>query len=74
MKTETNVADAERLAYNIEDACEVIGVSRTTLYDLMAAGELTSIKIRRRRLIPASVVVAYLERLIAEQAGRGLSA
>ncbi len=36
-----------------EDAAPIIGVGRTTLFTLMRDGEIESVKVGRRRLIPA---------------------
>lgn len=48
------------LAYRMPDAVAVSGLSRAKLYKLIAAGELESVTVGRRRLIPA----AALRRLV----------
>jgi excisionase family DNA binding protein len=50
------------LAYGIDEAARVIGLSRRTLYTLIADGRLSSVKLRGRRLIPRK----SLEQLLAE--------
>jgi len=52
----------ERRAYRIDEAAAAIGLSRSTLYKLIAAGTLRSVKVGGRRLVP----VASLEALLAE--------
>jgi excisionase family DNA binding protein len=52
------------LAYSVDEAAHVIGVSRRTLYELIAEGRLASTKIRGRRVIPR----VGLERLLAKDA------
>jgi excisionase family DNA binding protein len=42
---------AERLAYSVNEAADLTGLSRDLLYDQMRRGNLTSIKVGRRRLI-----------------------
>ena len=42
---------AERLAYSIDEAARLTGLSRDLLYDEMRRGNLTSVKVGRRRLI-----------------------
>lgn len=42
---------AERLAYSIDEAARLTGLSRDLLYDQMRRGNLTYIKVGRRRLI-----------------------
>lgn len=58
---------APRLVYNPQDAAAELGVSRQTIYALMAAGELPSVKIGRCRRIRHEALVAYLDRLEASQ-------
>jgi excisionase family DNA binding protein len=41
------------LAYRIEDAVRVCGLGRTSLYKLIKTGELYSVVVGGRRLIPA---------------------
>ena len=45
-----------------EEAAETLGIGRTFLYSLLASGKLQSIKLGRRRLIPAEAV----DRLVTE--------
>ncbi|MDO8363050.1 MAG: excisionase family DNA-binding protein [Actinomycetota bacterium] len=51
----------ERLAYSPSEACSAIGVGRTFLYSLLDSGQLASIRVGRRRLIPREA----LDRLLA---------
>lgn len=46
-----------------ERAAEQLDIGRTTVYGLMASGELSSVKIGRSRRIPADALVAYVDRL-----------
>ena len=48
------------LAFCVEDAARLIGVSRATLYLLISAGDLRTIKIRKRRLVPREALVELL--------------
>ena len=41
----------ERLAYSIDEAARLTGLSRDLLYDEMRRGNLTYVKVGRRRLI-----------------------
>lgn len=47
-----------RVARNlsIREACEAIGVSRRTIYNLIAAGKLGTIKVGKRRLVPPAEI------------------
>jgi excisionase family DNA binding protein len=42
---------AERLAYSFDEAARLTGLSRDLLYDEMRRGNLTYVKVGRRRLI-----------------------
>ena len=42
---------AERLAYSVDEAARLTGLSRDLLYDEMRRGHLTYVKVGRRRLI-----------------------
>ena len=42
---------AERLAYSIDEAAQLTGLSRDLLYDEMRRGNLSYLKVGRRRLI-----------------------
>ena len=42
---------AERLAYSVDEAARLTGLSRDLLYDEMRRGNLTYVKVGRRRLI-----------------------
>jgi len=54
-----------RLAFRINDAAAAVGLSRSTLYKLIAAKKLRTVKVAGRRLIPS----AALHALIAESGG-----
>lgn len=59
--TETNV-----LLRSIPDACAQLGIRRTTLYGLVKAGQLRSVRIGARALIPDSELQSYVQRLLAD--------
>jgi excisionase family DNA binding protein len=42
---------SERLAYSVEEAANVLGVSRDVIYDQLRTGRLKSLKVGRRRII-----------------------
>ena len=54
------IAPFDKLAYRIDEAADVCGLSRTTLYKLIAAKKLESAKVEGRRLILRDDLVAYL--------------
>jgi excisionase family DNA binding protein len=41
---------------SVDEAAEALGLARSTLYRELGAGRLPSVKIGRRRLVPASAI------------------
>jgi excisionase family DNA binding protein len=54
-----------RLLYAIPDAAEQLSVSARVLERLIADGEVATVKIGRRRLVPADALTDYVERVKA---------
>lgn len=56
---------AAPLTHRIPDACRRLGVGRSTLYELIKSGELRTVKIGTRTLIPEAdlqkVITSRLE-------------
>lgn len=50
----------ERLAYSIAEVCELTGLSRSLVYDILNDGRLGCIKVGRRRIITAQQLAAFL--------------
>lgn len=50
------------LALGVEDACQALGIKRTKLYELVAAGKLKSFCIGGRRLFQRSELEAFVAR------------
>lgn len=61
MNTHSNTVP--RTAYSLDEAARSLGLSRRTLYDLMDRGQLATVKLGKRRLVPAT----ELERLVSTQ-------
>ena len=47
-----NASQDDRLAVSVAEACRLLGMGRTLLYELLDDGSLSSIKVRGRRLVP----------------------
>ena len=47
-------------AYRVLDFCQAVGIGVTTVYRMIGDGSLQSVKIRNRRLIPATEVTRLL--------------
>lgn len=60
-----------RLLYSITDALQVLPVSRSTLYVLMAEGALRTVKIGRRTFIAHDELDRYVRELGSRAASAG---
>lgn len=58
-----NNPEQQPLAYRVADACRAIGVGRTRLYELIAAGKIEARSCGGRTLIPASSLREFLDGL-----------
>jgi excisionase family DNA binding protein len=56
-----HVRPEEKLAFRVNEAVAVSGLSRSTLYELLKAGKLRAVKIGGRRLILRESLQALLE-------------
>jgi len=52
------------LFVSIREACHILGIGRTTLYALMARGDVVSARRGGRRLVSSASLRAYHDRLI----------
>ena len=57
---------SEPLFYTFKEAADQLRIGRTTMFTLVKDGELTAVRVRGARRIPANVLIAYRDRLIAE--------
>jgi excisionase family DNA binding protein len=47
---------SERLAYPVREACQKLGIGRTSLYEMKRKGEIILIRIAGRTLVPHSEI------------------
>jgi excisionase family DNA binding protein len=57
----------DRLLYPVNDAAERLSMGRTRFFEKIRSGEIESVQIGRRRLVPAAALDEYVARLRAEQ-------
>lgn len=62
------VPPEQRDAVDVNTTADLLGVSRRLIYDLLATGELESIKIGGRRLVPRRARERLIERRLEEAA------
>lgn len=63
-----------KLAYSLEDFCDLVGLTRTGAFKEIREGRLHAIKIGRRFVVPAAEVKAWMERLAALVAAKAQAA
>ncbi|MEU1624175.1 helix-turn-helix domain-containing protein [Streptomyces sp. NPDC020096] len=52
--------DSTRVALTVEEAAHRLGVGRTTMYALVASGEVQSVQIGRLRRVPVQALDSYI--------------
>jgi excisionase family DNA binding protein len=57
----TTAADPERLAYTVDEALRQVPLGRTAFYAALKTGQIRSVLVGRRRLIPRSALIELLE-------------
>ena len=57
------------LLHSIQASSQILGIGRSSLYGLIAGGEIYTVKIGRRTLIPDQEIRRYVESLITLQDG-----
>jgi excisionase family DNA binding protein len=62
---------ADQLLVTPEEAAHRLSVGRTTIYELMASGELRSVTIGRCRRVPVSSLSSFVSKLIGDVAVEG---
>ena len=50
----------EKLAFSIDETTEILPLSRDLINDLIRTGRLRSVKVGRRRIIPADAIHEFL--------------
>lgn len=53
------------LAHSVTAACERLGVGKTTIYELIKAGEIRPFKIGRKTLIPENDLLRVISTRVA---------
>jgi excisionase family DNA binding protein len=59
----------EPLALSVEDAARLLGISRTLAYESVARGELPSVRLGKRIVVPRRALDELLEAAISRSAG-----
>jgi excisionase family DNA binding protein len=65
---DSDAAD-RRLTLTVEEAGQLLGVSRSYAYELVRQGALPCLRLGRRIVIPVRALEALLDRVVAEATG-----
>ncbi len=60
---ETTQEHQPPLMLRVEEAGQRLGIARTSMFRLIATGEITSVQVGRLRRIPVACLEEYVERL-----------
>lgn len=63
-----SITRLEPLAVDIPEACRLTGLGRSKLYELLSAGEIPSVKVGKRRVVPVASLRQWLAKLANFQA------
>lgn len=63
----TAVAGTERLTLSVPVAAAMVGIGRSTLYELVRSGDVRSVRLGKRIVIPITVIEAVLRGETAER-------
>ncbi len=59
----------ERFTYSVTEAAEVLGISRTLAYELVARNQLPHVRFGRRVLVPRKALMRLVEQVpVSEEA------
>jgi len=64
----------DKLLYTPVEAAHALGVSRSTIYVLMAKGDVPSVRIGLSRRVPAEGLQLYIDRLTGKTVGAARAA
>lgn len=63
---------AVRLAWSIEETAAALGIGRTAAYAAAVRGDIPTLQVGRRRLVPIAALEALLARVTASPEGAAL--
>lgn len=63
--------NGERLLYRVGEAAEMLGICRSKAWELVARGDLESLKIDGSRRVTRQAIEAYVERRLTESNSAG---
>ena len=61
----------EPMLLSIDEASQRLSIGRSLLYTMLLRGDLASVKVGKRRLVPVNALEAYVAGLVKDQLGDG---
>ena len=55
--------DSEKLLLTVQEVADLVGLSRSKVYELLAAGQIASVRIGRSRRVSRKAVAQFVEGL-----------
>jgi excisionase family DNA binding protein len=62
-----------RKLYTVNEAAQLTGLSRASIYNRLSAGDIRSVKVGSRRLFPDTAIDEFIERLEERAAEVGIT-
>lgn len=62
-ETTPTITAVTPLLYRVEEAAEALRLSRAMVYEIIRSGELRTVKIGTRRLVPVAALGEYIDTL-----------
>lgn len=66
--------EPNKVSYSLKEALAASGLNRSALYRAMAANDIQTFKVGRRRMISAKALLAFIEKKERESAVGGVAA
>jgi excisionase family DNA binding protein len=66
---ERPTGEPDPLVYSVEEAADLLGIGRTSMFRLCATGEVESFKIGKKRKILRRALDTYIERRVRAEGG-----
>ena len=60
VESSAQAADTPDRLLSVDAAADALGIRRSLAYQLIGSGAIRSVKVGRRRLVPASAVATYI--------------
>lgn len=67
MKDKTR-PDIPAVLYRVDEAADAMRLSRTAIYELIRSGQLRTVKLGRRRLVPVEALTEYVSTAMGQVA------